>query len=78
MREHCARKVGRKGIYALVDINKGEKITRVHLKFARPEGETPVSRIGEIIGRYTRYQIPADTQITEKHLEPNNQKVKVI
>jgi len=76
VKETEIRNQGRKGIYAMVDIPKGVKIDMYHLKFNRPEGELPASRVFDVIGKYSKCAIPAGSPISEKHLETAPVKVK--
>ena len=68
-KERSIRQLGRRGIYAAIDIPKGVVIIKSHLKLARPEGDMPASRVVDILGSLTKCSIPAGTSISEKYLE---------
>ena len=63
-RENNIRSLGRTGLYASHDLEKGSLITREDLVVSRPEGETPSSMIDQVIGKTTSKRIKAGSPIS--------------
>lgn len=58
----------RRGIYALLDIPKGVKISRDMLVCCRPEAKLSVADLSDIVGRVSRRDINAQAPISRKVL----------
>jgi len=63
------KRVFQKSVVAVADIPAGATLERAMLAAKKPGSGIPASRLPDLVGRRASTDIPADTVLTEAHLE---------